>query len=69
MTTSSPLLIVLGLGALSASLALLMARLHLSMVADVCAIGAALLGLTAFIGMAVATVRSARRLPWGPHER
>ena len=61
--TASPLLVILGLGALSASLALLMARLELPVAADVLAIGGALLGMAAFVVVAVATVRSARRLP------
>jgi hypothetical protein len=66
---SSPLLVILGLGALSASLALLMARLEVPLAAHVFAIGGALLGMTAFVVTAVATVRSARRLPWGPRQR
>ena len=61
--TASPLLVILGLGALSASLALLMARLGQPVAADVFAIGGALLGMTAFVVVAIATVRSARRLP------
>ena len=61
--SSSPLLVILGLGALSASLALLMARLQVLLAAHVFAIGGALLGVTAFVVMAVTTVRSARRLP------
>ena len=65
----SPLLVILGLGALSASLALLMARLGLPVAADVFAIGGALLGLAAFVAVAVATVRSARRLPARPGRR
>jgi hypothetical protein len=60
---SSPLLVTLALGALSASLALLMARLHLPVAADVFAMGGALLGVAAFVAAAVTTVRSARRLP------
>jgi hypothetical protein len=60
---SSPLLVILGVGALSASLALLMARLHEPFAADVLAVASALLGMTAFVVMAVTTVRSARRLP------
>jgi hypothetical protein len=64
-----PLLVILGLGALSASLALLMARLEMPVVADVFAIGGALLGITAFVMVAVATVRSARRLPARPGRR
>jgi hypothetical protein len=60
---SSPLLVILGLGALSASLALLMARLHWPVAADVFAVGGAVLGVAAFVVVAVATVRSARRLP------
>jgi hypothetical protein len=67
--TSSPLLVILGLGALSASLALLMARLRLPLAADVLAIGSALLGVTAFVAMTVTTLRSARRLPSRPGRR
>jgi hypothetical protein len=66
---SSPLFVVLGLGALSASLALLMARLQLPVAADVFAVGAAVLGVAAFAVAAVATVRSARRLPSRPDRR
>jgi hypothetical protein len=63
---SAPLLVTLALGALSASLALLMARLHLPVAADVFAVGAALLGVASFATAAVTTVRSARRLPSRP---
>jgi hypothetical protein len=63
---SSPLLVILGVGALSASLALLMARLRLPLAADVLAITSALLGVTAFVVMTVTTIRSARRLPSRP---
>lgn len=66
---SSPLLVTLALGALSASLALLMARLQLPVAADVFAVGGALLGVAAFVAAAVATVRSARRLPARPGRR
>jgi hypothetical protein len=66
---SAPLLVTLALGALSASLALLMARLHLPVAADIFAIGGSLLGVAAFITAAVATVRSARRLPSRPSPR
>lgn len=62
---SSGLLVVLALGALSASLALLMARLEFAATADVLAVGAALLGLTAFITVAWSTVKRARHLPSG----
>ena len=62
---SSPLLVTLALGALSASLALLMARLQLPIAADVFAVAGALLGVAAFVAAAVTTVRSARRLPSG----
>ena len=58
---SSPLLVTLALGALSASLALLTARLQLPVLADVFAIGSAALGVAAFVAAAVATVGSARR--------
>ena len=65
----APLLVTLGLGALSASLALLLAHLGLPIAADVFAIGGALLGVTAFVVTAAATVRSARRLPSRPDRR
>jgi hypothetical protein len=48
---------------------LLMARLQLSVAADVFAVGGALLGVAAFVAAAVATVRSARRLPGRPGRR
>ena len=57
------LLVILGLGALGAGLALLMASLRWTLAADVFAVGATLLGVTAFLVAAVGTVRSARRLP------
>jgi hypothetical protein len=60
---SPALLVILGLGALSASLALLTASLRWTVAADVLAIGAALLGITAFVLTAAGTIRSARRLP------
>jgi hypothetical protein len=66
---SAPLLVTVALGALSASLALLMARLHLSVAADVFAVGGALLGVAAFVAVAVTTVQSARRLPSRPGRR
>lgn len=66
---SSPLLVTLALGALSASLALLMARLHWPVAADVFAVAGALLGVAAFVAAAVTTVRSARRLPSRPGRR
>lgn len=67
--TSSSLLVILGLGALCASLALLLAHLRAPLAADLFAIGSALLGVTAFVVTAVATVRSARRLPSRPERR
>jgi hypothetical protein len=63
------LLVTLALGVLSAGLALLMARLHLPLAADVFAFGGAVLGVAAFVAAAVATVRSARRLPSRPGRR
>lgn len=66
---SSPLLVILGLGALSASLALLMASLRWPVAADIFAVGGAILGVAAFVTAAVATVRSARRLPSRPDRR
>jgi hypothetical protein len=59
---SAGLFVILALGALSASLALLMARLQLALAADAFAVGAALLGVSAFVTVAVSTVRRARRL-------
>jgi hypothetical protein len=59
---SSPLLVILGLGALSASL-------QFPVVADVFAVGGAVLGVAAFVIVALATVRSARRLPARPGRR
>jgi len=59
---SAGLFVILALGALSASLALLMARIQLPLAADVFAVGAALLGVSAFVTVAVSTVRRARRL-------
>ena len=66
---SALLFVTLALGALSASLALLMARLHLPVAADVFAVGGSLLGVAAFITAVVATVRSAHRLPSRPGPR
>jgi hypothetical protein len=60
------LLAILALGALGAGLALLMARLQFPLAADVFAIGAAALGLAAFVSVAWSTIRRARRLPRGP---
>ena len=61
--TGNATLVVLTLGALSASLALLAAHLRLGVVADVLAITSGLCGLAAFIGTAAHTVRRARQLP------
>jgi hypothetical protein len=61
--TGNAALVVLTLGALSASLALLAAHLRLGIVADILAITSGLCGLTAFVGAAVHTVRRARQLP------
>jgi hypothetical protein len=57
------LLVTLALGALAASLALLMARLEIFPAAHALAVGAALLGVAAFVSVAWSTVRRARRLP------
>ena len=65
----SALLVTVALGALSASLALLMARLHLPVAADVFAVTGALLGVAAFVAATVTTVQSARRLPSRPGRR
>ena len=61
--SSSGLLVVVALGALSASLALLMARWHFAVAADALAIAAALLGLSAFLLVARSTIQRARHLP------
>jgi hypothetical protein len=58
----APLLLTLGLGVLSASLALLLARLGVPIAADAQAVGSGLLGVAAFVAAAVSTVRSARKL-------
>lgn len=60
---SASLLVTLALGALCASLALLMARLEFRVAADVLAVGAAILGVAAFVTVTVSTLRRARRLP------
>ena len=57
------MLVILAAAALSASLALLAAHLHLPRVADVLAITAALCGLTAFASSVFFTIRRARQLP------
>jgi hypothetical protein len=62
---SAALLVILALAALSVSLALLMARLHVPLAADLLAIGGAGLGLLAVLTAAVSTVRRARQLPVG----
>ena len=63
------LFVVLALGALSASLALLAARLELFLASHVLAVGAAVLGVSAFAAAAWSTVRHARRLPGGRGSR
>ena len=60
---SPGLLVTLALGALGASLALLMARLQVPIAADLLAGGSAICGVAAFVSVAVSTVRRARRLP------
>jgi hypothetical protein len=67
--SSAALLVILALAALSASLALLMARLHFPLAADVLALGGAGLGLLAVLTAAVSTVRRARQLPEGTRRR
>jgi hypothetical protein len=67
--TTAPLLVILAVGALCASLALLMAHLRFPLAADVLAIGAAGAGLLAVLVAAISTVRRARRLPAGPGRR
>ena len=57
------LFVTLAVATLSASLALLTARLQFFVVADVFAVGAALLGIGAFAAVAWSTARHARRLP------
>jgi hypothetical protein len=60
---SSGLLVTLALGALSASLALLMARLQWPIAAHLFAGGGAACGIAAFVAVAVSTLRRARQLP------
>ena len=59
---SAALFVILAAGALCASLALLMARLGLFLLADVLAVGAAALGVSAVAATARPTVQHARRL-------
>ena len=66
---SPALLVTLALGALSAALALLMARLEWRLLADVFAVGAGLLGLAAFVAAALSTVRRARERAPGAGRR
>jgi hypothetical protein len=61
-------LVVLAVGALAASLALLMARLGSPASADLLAVISAACGLAAFVSAAHSTFRQARRLP-GREER
>jgi hypothetical protein len=62
MTT--PLFLLLGLGALSASLAFLMAHLRVLGVAHLFAVTAVICGLAVFVTVALSTIRRARHLPW-----
>jgi hypothetical protein len=55
--------VIVASGALSAALALAMARFQLLLAADVLALGAALGGLAAFVAAAVSTIRRAGKLP------
>jgi hypothetical protein len=66
---SAPLLVLLSLGALSASLALLLARLHFPLAADVLAVSGAVFGLLAVLTAGVSTLRRARQLQAGPRRR
>jgi predicted Na+-dependent transporter len=66
---SAPLLVILSLGALSASLALLLAHLQFPLAADLLAVSAAIFGLLAVLTAGVSTVRRARQLPAGPRRR
>ena len=63
------MLVILSLGALCASLALLTAHLHLAALADALAIGGALCGLIGFASAAGFTIRRARQLPTGSDRR
>ncbi|HXJ78593.1 MAG TPA: hypothetical protein VMS64_07925 [Candidatus Methylomirabilis sp.] len=58
--------VIVASGALSAALALVMARLQFLLAADVLALGAALGGLAAFVVAAVSTIRRAGNLPSRP---
>jgi hypothetical protein len=67
--TSAPPLVTLALAALSTSLALLVAYWRWPLVADIMAIGGAVLGVAAFVSVASSTVRSARQLGRRPGPR
>jgi hypothetical protein len=62
MTTA--MLVMLAVGALAASLGLLMAHLHFSGVAHLFAVTATVCGIAAFVTVALSTIRRARQLPW-----
>lgn len=66
---SAPLLVILSLGALSASLALLLARLQFPLAADLLAVSGAVFGLLAVLTAGVSTLRRARQLPGDPRRR
>jgi hypothetical protein len=66
---SAPLLVILSLGALSASLALLVAHLQFPLAADLLAVSGAIFGLLAVLTAGVSTLRRARQLPTGQHRQ
>jgi hypothetical protein len=66
---SAPLLVILSLGALSASLALLLARLQFPLAADLLAVSSAVFGFLAVLTAGVSTLRRARQIPAGPRRQ
>ena len=66
---SAPLLVILSLGALSASLALLLARLQFPLAADLLVVSAAIFGLLAVLTAGVSTLRRAKQIPAGPRRQ
>lgn len=66
---SAPLLVIPSLGALSASLALLLAHQQFPLAADLLAISGAVFGLLAVLTAGVSSVRRARQISAGPRRR
>ena len=65
---SAPLLVILSFGALSASLALLLAHLQFPLAADLLAVSGAIFGLLAVLMAGVSTFRRGRKFSAGPRQ-